>query len=127
MQEAVFSPDSKLLATCDRPDVDFQHPGQIKIWDVATGEERFTLKAARGRVLGLAFAPDGKTLASGGGMGEQFGDITFWDPATGKQKIALYPHKHWIESMAFSVDGKLLASGGGFQGKGGEVKLWTGR
>ena len=80
---------------------------------------------SRGRILGLAFSPDGKTLVSGGGLGEQFGDITFWDPATGKQKIALYPHKHWIESMAFSADGKLLASGGGFQGKGGEVKLWT--
>ena len=82
------------------------------------------LRPARGRVLALAFAPDGKSLVSGSGLQSQFGDIIFWDPATGKEKMTLHGVKQWVESVEFSSDGKRMATGGGFQGGQGEVKLW---
>jgi WD40 repeat protein len=51
----------------------------------------------------LAFAPDGKTLATGGES------ICLWDVATG-QEIRRWKCKDRTNSLAFSPDGKTLAS-----------------
>src|SRR3954467_4302900 len=56
---AVFSPDSKTLATGGRD-------AMITLWDPATGTKRQTLQGDPGvglRWNRLAFSPDGKTLA----------------------------------------------------------------
>jgi WD40 repeat protein len=42
----------------------------INLWDVAGGKLLKTLKGHTGRVESLAFSPDGKLLASGGGGGD---------------------------------------------------------
>jgi RNA polymerase sigma factor (sigma-70 family) len=60
------SPDGKLLASASGPwggDPN-RHPGMIKIWDVATAKEAATLEGHVEQINGLAFSPDGKTLAS---------------------------------------------------------------
>ena len=54
-----FSPDGKLLASVGDND------STIKLWDVATGKERATLKGHKHDVMSVAYSPDGKTLASG--------------------------------------------------------------
>src|SRR5262249_46289326 len=67
-----FTPDGKYLATADKV-------GHIVVWDMATGKESKTLEApgfytwdGRQRIhsiggpRGLAFSPDGKTLAVSG-------------------------------------------------------------
>jgi WD40 repeat protein len=53
-----FSPDGKLLAVVDRGN-------DVRILDVATGAESARFKGHYLPVLSLAFATDGKTLASG--------------------------------------------------------------
>ena len=53
-------------------------------------------------VKSVAFSPDGKTLASGGGDNA----IHLWDVRTGKSKMTLIGHTHWVFSLAFSSDGK---------------------
>jgi WD40 repeat protein len=66
-----FSPDGKLLASAGgtytgNPKTT---PGEVKVWDVAAGREVLTLREHKGTVFGVAFAPDGRRLASSGGDG----------------------------------------------------------
>ena len=42
----------------------YEHP--IRLWDVRTTKELATLRGEGSFLRGLAFAPDGKTMASGG-------------------------------------------------------------
>jgi hypothetical protein len=71
------------------------------------------------RVYALAFSPDGKILASGGG-GRPAYDIRLWDTATGKELRRLVGHDYYVRSLAFSVDGQYLASAT----QDGAVFLW---
>ena len=67
-------------------------------------------------VVSVAFFPDGKTLASGGGDGA----LRLWDPASGKEIRAVNADKECVRSVAFAPDGKLLATGG----HDGSIRLW---
>lgn len=60
-----------------------------------------------GSVRVLTFAPDGKTLVSGG-EGE---GLLVWDVATGKPVRSLGGKLNWVQSISFSADGKRLAVG----------------
>src|SRR5437660_205402 len=59
-----FSPDGKTLASATGSWLPDGAPGEIKLWDVASGKERVPLAKLPTTVLALAFSPDGKTLAS---------------------------------------------------------------
>lgn len=107
-----FSPDSSLLASTSDDNT-------IRLWDVHTGECKKILTldstwrndVADWRIdstwLGLAFSPDGQTLAGGGGE-----IILLWDIGTGEIKMRLTRPTHRVFNLAFSPDGKTLASGG---------------
>jgi WD40 repeat protein len=71
-------------------------------------------------VWSVAFSPDSKTLASGGGFGGKPGEIQLWDVATGKEQATLQGHTEAVRSVAYSPDGKTLASGS----EDGTIKLW---
>jgi WD40 repeat protein len=60
-----------------------------------------------GWVHALAYAPDGKTLASAG-----WRNIHLWDPSTGKLRRQFPGDGKFVRCLAFSPDGKWLASGG---------------
>jgi WD40 repeat protein len=81
----------------------------IRFWNVASGKERATLKAAEYWVDSVAFSPDGKTLASGGGGNI----IKLWDVRTRKATTLLGEVSQYASPLVmFSPDGKILASGG---------------
>jgi WD40 repeat protein len=67
-------------------------------------------------VTAVAYSPDGKVLASGGGDTL----IRFWDPQTGKELRRLSGHTHLPTALAFLADGKRLAS----VGEDATVRLW---
>jgi WD40 repeat protein len=63
-------------------------------------------------VRSVAFAPDGKRLASGAGEAGKKGEIRLWDLNGGqpKFKAELAGHTDGVLSVAFSPEGKTLAS-----------------
>jgi WD40 repeat protein len=94
--------------------------GGLALYDFATRKQVRDFKGHTKDVRGLAFSPDGKTLATGGD------NVRLWNPETGEQLAALEGHTEgfgvwgWLRAVAFSPDGKLLASAGA----DGTVKLW---
>jgi WD40 repeat protein len=58
----------------------------------------------------LAFAPDGKTLASGGGLRDRPGEIKLWDLVTGAERASLRGHRNFISALTFAPDGLTLAA-----------------
>src|SRR5262249_27855913 len=63
-----FSPDGKTLASASGDTVSpgaINEPGELKLWDVASGQLRRTLIGHANSVQSAAWSPDGKTLASG--------------------------------------------------------------
>jgi WD40 repeat protein/serine/threonine protein kinase len=106
----VASPGGKTLAvTVDDQTV-------VRLFDAATGKPRVGDPGHANFVVGLAFSPDGKTLASGGN------DYTvrLWDMATARSLLELTGHTARVAGVAFSPDGKLLAS----SSHDGTVRLW---
>ena len=116
-----FSPDCKFVATTSSKD------NTILMWDTDTGQIMNTLdldSALRNDIVewridsswcGIAFSPDGKTLACGGG------EIIFlWDIDTGDNTKRLIRPTHRVFDLAFSPDGNTLASGG-FESN---INLW---
>src|SRR4051812_15185010 len=62
-----------------------------------------------GGVLAIAFAPDGKTAASGGVDKA----VRLWDAQTGRERPSPGRLADSVNCLSFSADGKTLAAGGG--------------
>jgi RNA polymerase sigma factor (sigma-70 family) len=100
-----LSPDGKLLAV---------GASSIRLWDAAAGKPLREWRGHSGQVRRLAFAPDGKALASGDDTSARL-----WEAATGKELLRLGVGSP-VRALAFSPDGKALATGS----EDGRLRLW---
>jgi WD40 repeat protein len=110
-----FSPDGRIVATgAGEP----SRGGQIKLWDVASGNLIRDLKDAHSdAVLALAFSRDGTRLASG--AADRF--VRVFETASGRRIFNLEGHAHHVLSLGFKADGRTLVSGAA----DGQAKLWN--
>jgi WD40 repeat protein len=119
-----ISPDGKTLAVAGRvrtlprpPGAQWELEGAVNLWDLTTGKEGALL--AKGPALigtgGIAFSPDGKTLA----WVEEAtfnceGAAVLWD-VKNKKEIARHPGGGWgnrkeaMRTVTFTPDGKQVA------------------
>src|SRR5262249_25455225 len=85
--------------------------------EVSSGKEFATLSGHKHAILGLAFAPDGKSLVSiaSSGDAEQKNEMKLWDvsalPQAGEQ-LAFAAEQNPASFVAFTADGQNLISAG---------------
>src|SRR5262249_18979965 len=117
-------PDGRTLAAASLS-------GSARLWDVASGEPRGEplRHPTPAWVMAVAFSPDGRTLATGGGDFEspkRRGEGLLWDVAGGRLLTRLQGHAREVIAVAFGPDGRTLATGS----RDSSARLWevaTGR
>ena len=93
-----FSPDGTQLVTAGSG-------GFIIVWEVATGQEAFSLSGHTSTVASVAFSPDGTLLGTSGSDG-----IKIWEFSSGQELLNLPGHTGAVNGLAFSPDGTRLAT-----------------
>jgi WD40 repeat protein len=79
--------------------------GQVTLWDVRRGAERWSKRAHKKGVQALAFSPDGSLLATAS-SGEGF---RVYEVASGSQVLGRLGYEGASFGLAFSPDGRTLA------------------
>jgi WD40 repeat protein len=109
IRSVAFSPDGRWLVTtsADRT---------ARVWDTATGRERFVLRGHLRPVTAAAFSPDGRWLVTA----SDDWTARVWDVTTGKEWLTLRGHRGPVVSATFSPDGRRVLTASA----DGTARLW---
>lgn len=129
----MVQPVRALAVSPDKAGIAAGRGNQIHVYDAGSGKFIRTMldpavKTADGKpvsashlslVESLAYAPDGRYLASG-----SYGEVTLWDAQTGMARRKWTGFAASVVALGFSPDGKYLATGGGAATEDGEIKIF---
>jgi WD40 repeat protein len=104
---ATFSPSGKTIAVAAGT--------SVQLVEAGTGKLQREFKGHTRRLHSIAFAPDGKTLATGDGefkVDHVLGEVRLWDVESGKLFATLDWNGSDVTSLAFTPDGKRVIGGG---------------
>jgi WD40 repeat protein/serine/threonine protein kinase len=107
-----FSPDAKRAASV-------AEDGTVALWDASSFA---CISSFKGHMLGIhsvAFSPDGRRLATGGGSGREA--VKLWDVATCREMLTLPGEGSIFGFVAFSPDGNWLLARSSLAG---HLHLW---
>ncbi len=104
-----WAPDGTAVAVTDSD-------GAVLLVDRATGRVRHLLRPPENALLRMAFAADGRTLAT---VGQGRPEVRLWDAASGQPKGVWAAHARRVVAFAFAPDGRLATT------DGREVRLWA--
>jgi WD40 repeat protein len=113
-----FHPSGSQLATSSAD-------GTAKVWDIATGQELFSLEGHLDpnksvnfvdELNTVEFSPDGSRLVTA----SYDRTAKIWDAATGEELLTLRGHTSWVWNATFSPDGRRVATGS----RDATAKIW---
>jgi WD40 repeat protein len=110
-----YSPDSQTLVSASGDPYLTFRPGEVKLWEVATGGAGVLLPDLSNTVSAVAFSPDGKRLALACPYAPEI-----WNVATRTELAMLPGHRDRVRAVAFALNGRILASGSSDR----TIKLW---
>src|SRR5262249_36305374 len=100
-----LSPDGSRLAMVLGPEGGAGHkPGQVGLYEAATGKRLWALEAPPHGFRAAAFSADGRSLATGGWDGA----VCVWEARTGRLRARFAGHTRPVRALSFSHDGSLL-------------------
>jgi WD40 repeat protein len=84
----------------------------VKIWEVGALREKATLTGHHQAVRSVAFSPDGKLIATGGGTesATAAGEVKLWDATSGQCLAELADHRRCVHWLGFSPKGGSLVT-----------------
>ncbi|HEY7309480.1 MAG TPA: sigma-70 family RNA polymerase sigma factor [Gemmataceae bacterium] len=87
--------------------------GMAFIWDAATGKRLRRLQGHENPIIGIAFSPDGRMVATANGSmwNHKEQTVRLWEVATGKERRRFVGHQAQVTSIVFSREGSTLISG----------------
>jgi WD40 repeat protein len=110
----VFSPDGTQLAGLGTSTTG----NAVKLWDAATGKELLTLNGHTGWVMGVAFSPDGKRLAST----SLDGTVRIWSLTPGQEALTVAAQgAGYGTRVAYNPNEQEFATNGG----DGTATIWN--
>ena len=115
-----LKPSGKIVLAPDGRNLADTEGHRARLWDLSTRERRFLLVGHSEQVTDLAFAPDGRTLATA----SVDKTVRLWSVAGGQELLVLDGHTGPVRAVAFSPDGRMFASCGDGPDGGIEVIAW---
>ncbi len=107
-----YHPDGRLLAT--------GRHGGVALTDAVSGRTVAHFDGLADIARAVAFSPDGKLLAAGGGYAQQGGVVKIWNVDERREALTIEGHADTIQALAFSPDGTMLATASYDK----DIKLW---
>lgn len=115
---AAYSPDGTfLVSSSGYPYNRDGLPGDIVLWEAASGRLVRRLDAFKTWAFSACYSPDGRIIAAPCGDGF----LRIYEPASGELRGQLGGHRGFVCGLAFTHDGRQLATGD----QAGYLRLWN--